>query len=125
MWVKKQKATLLRRVQKEKENVEKGLKQLASKEFACKDDANNQLKEATKRIKLHSIDGIEIIEKRKNSRRGRPKKGEEVDIKFKIRCKIFQDEKKIQEALASKGKFIVATNELDTKELSSEDLLSN
>jgi transposase len=122
---KKQEATLLRKIQKEKENMQKEIKRLASKEFSCQEDANSHLKEATKKMKFHSVDDVEITEKRKSGRRGRPKKGEDVDTRFKIKCKLFQNEEKVQEALASKGKFIVATNELDKGELSAEDLLSN
>jgi len=54
---------------------------------------------------------------------GRPKKDEQVTIRYKIKSELYEDESKIAYALESKGKFIIATNELDKKLLSVEDLL--
>lgn len=59
------------------------------------------------------------------SGRGRPKKDEQPTVKYKITSKLVADESKIAYTLEGKGKFIIATNELDEKALSVEDLLKN
>jgi transposase len=59
------------------------------------------------------------------SSRGRPKKDEQLSLKYKITSELVRDESKVTYALEGKGKFIIATNELDEKALSVEDLLKN
>lgn len=44
---------------------------------------------------------------------------------YQLNCVLERDEGKITEVLNAKGKFIIATNELDSEKLSVEDLLTN
>ena len=46
-------------------------------------------------------------------------------IKYKITAKLVADEVKIAQVLKGKGKFIIATNELDVKVLSADSLWGN
>lgn len=56
--------------------------------------------------------------------RGRPKKGEEPSVKaFKISYTLEKDEDKITRTRRSKGRFILATNEMNQEHLSNEDML--
>jgi transposase len=98
---KKEEATLMRKIKKEKEDGEKILKQLSSKEFACKDDAEKQVIDALHKMKFHGIFSIDVIEKRKSGRRGRPKKDEVIEKKYKVKCALEQINEKIEEALTS------------------------
>ena len=58
-------------------------------------------------------------------RRGRPEKGDQGKRVYQLECKLELDEEKINKILKRKGKFIIATNELDAGALTMEDLLSN
>ena len=78
-----------------------------------------------KKFKYHKIGEIQITEKKVKSGRGRPKKDDQPTMKYKIISELVADESKITYALEGKGKFIIATNELDEKALLVEDLLKN
>jgi transposase len=78
-----------------------------------------------KKFKYHKIGEIQITQKKVKSSRGRPKKDDQPIMKYKITSELVADESKITYALEGKGKFIIATNELDEKALSVEDLLKN
>lgn len=121
----REKKTLGRRVKKELEEKKKEIKALGLKEFDCECDAKQELNGIEKRFKYHKIDEIQIIEKKVKSGRGRPKKTDLVSIKYKISAKLVEDGSKIVYALEGKGKFIIATNELDDEKLSANALLGN
>jgi len=117
--------TLEKKIQKELEVRKKEIKALASQEFDCECDARNALRNLEKKFKYHNIDKIQITQKKVKTGRGRPKKNDQPAIKYKITAEVISDEGKIAYALESKGKFIIATNELDEKALSTHDLLKN
>jgi transposase len=121
----REKKTLEKRIKKELEVQKKEIKVLASKEFDCECDARKALSDLAKKLKYHQIGKIQILQKNEKSGRGRPKKDEPTTIKYKITSELVTDESKIGHALERKGKFIIATNELDEKALSVEDLLKN
>jgi hypothetical protein len=68
------------------------------------------------------LEGIEVVErrKRKGSGRGRPENGEDLERFYQIKADFEEDEGAIRKALLRRGKFIVATNELDS-EIENED----
>lgn len=117
--------TLERRIKKEFEVQKKEIKVLFSKEFDCECDARGALSSLERKFKYHKTGEVQIISKKVKLGRGRPKKDEQATIKYKITAELFVDEFKVMHSLESKGKFIIATNELDEKALSVEDLLKN
>jgi transposase len=117
--------TLERKIKKEFEMQKREIKALASKEFDCECDARKTLSSLEKKFKYHKIGEIQIVQKKMKSGRGRPKKDEQPTVKYKITSELVADKSKITYALEGKGKFIIATNELDEKALSVEDLLKN
>ena len=121
----REKKTLLRRVKKELEEKEKEMKALGLKEFDCECDAKQELNGIEKKLKYHKIDEFQIVEKKVKNGRGRPKKGDALLVKYKISAQLVEDESKIAYALEEKGKFIIATNELDEEKLSADALLGN
>ena len=121
----REKKSLERRINKELEKQKKEIRALSLKEFDCECDAKRALGTLEKKFKYHKTGEIYITQKKVKSGRGRPKKDEQVTIIYKIKSELCEDESKIAYALESKGKFIIATNELDKKLLSVEDLLKN
>jgi transposase len=76
-----------------------------------------------KRLKYHRFEEVQTEEVRKRGKKGRMKKAEAPkEIKYKVRAILVEDEEKIEKVLHSKGKFIIATNELDKEKLSNERL---
>jgi len=57
--------------------------------------------------------------------RGRPKKDDPIVMKYNIEAELQKDDEKVLASLQKKGKFIIATNELDDKQLSNQELLDN
>ena len=121
----REKKTLERKIKKELETQKKEIKVLASKEFDCECDARGALNSLGKKFKYHKIDETQITQKKVKSGRGRPKKNDQPVIKYRITAELVADESKIAYALEGNGKFIIATNELDEKALSTDDLLGN
>jgi transposase len=117
--------TLERGIDREKTEVQKKLKAIASQEFSCETDARTHIKSLAKKLKFHSLENINSTARRAKGSRGRPKNNEDVSLLYRITCDVVRDKNLISEALATKGKFIVATNELDDKELRAEEILSN
>jgi len=69
------------------------------------------------------ITEVRIEEVSKRGKRGRFKIGEEPkEIRYKVKAELVEDEEKIKQVLRCKGKFIIATNQLDKEKLSSERL---
>jgi len=73
--------------------------------------------------KFHEV-SFEIKEVRKHPKRGRPKAGEAPSVvSFKVDFSIIQDEDKIARTKRKKGRFILATNQLDRKILADDEVL--
>lgn len=117
--------TLDKQIKKELESKNKELKKFASTNFDCEVDAKLALEAFEKQLKYHNISEFEIIKKNNKSGIGRPKKNTPVSTKYVIQAKLAKDDKKINNILQRKGKFIIATNELDEKLLSKQDLFNN
>ena len=95
-----------------------GLKQLSQDTFACELDAVKALSKLSKKFKYHRIDKTEAIKV----------KLDQVDEKqekcYKILATYVEDEDKINRERCSAGRFIIATNILESKELSNDSMIS-
>lgn len=116
--------TLEKNIQKEKDATEKMLWHLGNKEFKCAHDAEAALHKDIKKIKYHQVTWeLEQIEK--HTGRGRPKQDvSPVTVGFRIKSVIEQDTKQIELITRSKGRFVLASNELDESRLSAINFLS-
>lgn len=115
--------TLDKNIAKEYDLINKELWHLGNQEFTCSKDANKSLEEFNKKWKYHTtISQISAIEK--HSKAGRPSKGEKPAIVgYKIVGQVVQDNLTIDRIKKTKGKFILATNQLDETQLSNQDML--
>lgn len=121
----REKTTLERQVKKEFELKGKELKKFSSKTFDCECDAKSSLYALKKTLKHHRLGEVVVKQQRVKLGRGRPKKDDSAIIKYSLEAKLEKDEEKISASLQKKGKFIIATNELDDTLLSNRDLLDN
>lgn len=120
---RREKKTLEKRLEKEEEKLQKALWHFGNQEFHCEQDAFKALEEIKKEYKLHKIEA-QAVPLSKHAGRGKPKKGaEKVIIGYKVDTKFTKDETKIAEVLNKKGRFILATNELDKEHYKDEQIL--
>jgi transposase len=119
----REKKTLVRRVSKEETELRKALWHLGNEVFFCEEDALKALKLLQKKYRYHAIKAqVEVVEKFNG--RGRPKADSQKIMKgCRIKTLIEENETEIAATLNRKGRFILATNELDHSVLSNENLL--
>jgi transposase len=121
----KRKKTLEKQIKKECELKTKELKKFSSKTFDCECDAKASLEGLEKTLKYHRIADVIVTKQRVKSGCGRPKKNDPITIKYSLEAQLRKDDEKISVSLQKKGKFIIATNELDDHLLSNCELLDN
>jgi transposase len=91
--------------------------------FHCEKDAIEALEALKKDYKLHKIDGRSIVLS-KHVGRGRPKKNaEKIETGYKMEIFFERDTAEIEKLLNKKGRFILATNDLDAEGYKDEDIL--
>ena len=114
-----------RRVEKEFLDQRKALRIISKQKFHCEGDAKSELEKFSKKLKYHKMKDSKVIAKSCHTRRGRPSKQDQKKVHYCVSATLEKDEDRISKVIISKGRFIVATNELDRKLLSSAEMLSN
>ncbi|KAF5431191.1 Transposase [Candidatus Methanophagaceae archaeon] len=117
--------TLEMKIEKEKEQVEKDVWHFFNQEFHCLEDVQKAAQEMEKGWTYHKMSATEVRTKRKkkDGGRGRPRKDEPTLTIYRIKVEFGEDKSVIEKKTLKKGKFIVATNELDSEKLSDEEAL--
>lgn len=120
----REKKTLDKSIQKEKEQIENTLWHLSNQEFRCREDGLSALQKLAKKWKYHCIQDVHAVEKqrKKQGGKGRPKTGDTRTV-YQITATITEDDKAVSHHQQGRGRFIVATNELDSGKLSDEGAL--
>lgn len=91
-------------------------KRLNNELFESGKDAASALKKIEKKYRLYTIKGLPIPAL-KYAKPGKPKAGEEkIIVGYKVQADFERNEAEIDKLLNSKGRFILATNDLDKKE---------
>jgi len=107
----KESKTFQKQVIRDKESCIKSLNDFKS--FACEADAKEYISKTTKNWKYHILE-YTLIPITKHKSKGRPKPGTEAEvIGYKISGKVVENSEAIEKAKNSKGRFILATNQLD------------
>lgn len=120
----KEYATLVKAIRKECDTKIKEFWHLSKKPFACEADAVKAGDAFNKKLKYHTIP-FTVLKKKKYGKKGRPDGNTKpVASEYYLSGSIKINPEKVGEAEARKGYFIVATNELDHKSITSEQLLS-
>ena len=115
--------TFEKNLEKERDRNTKALKHLRNEAYACSADAETAAKQFSKKLRHQSF-GYSIIFRNRYTGKGRPAKDEQPNtVEWYITGELFDDEQAIDETRKRKGKFVVATNELNTSSLSDEQLL--
>lgn len=116
--------TLDRSIKKEETEQTKAWWHLSNQVFTCATDATNQAESLKKALKFHDVT-IQIVDVKKHKGKGRPKTGEPPEtVGYQIEYTLALDEDKIAKVRAKKGRFVLATNQLDAGILSDANVLS-
>lgn len=120
----REKKTLMRRIEKEHAESTKACKQLGNQLFSCDEDARKTLERLQKKYRYHQISyTLEAVEKYEG--RGRPNPATPKVLQgYRMLCLPVRDESSIDIALNRKGRFVLATNQLNQDELPSEKILT-
>ena len=119
----RQVATLEKNIEKEREKKEKALWHLGNQSFACEADAEAEAERFVKALRHHTV-SWQIEKRDQYGSRGRPAAGAEpTATSWFIVGELGEDEEAIRKARDRKGMFIIATNELDEREISDAQLL--
>ncbi|OKH41624.1 IS4 family transposase [Scytonema sp. HK-05] len=94
------------------------LKKLSQEKFACEADAIKALSKLSKQFKYHLIQERKVTEIKSN------KKDNPAGRSYQISATVSQNESKINTEVLSAGRFIIATNILESNELSHDLMLS-
>jgi len=120
----KEKKQLCKRINKAKKAAIKSLNKLKRTLFNCETDAMKAIQALNKKLKWHTIQAQYKCVKQ-YARRGRPAKGATpVTIGWKVQGRAIMQREHIADTRQWLGRFLLATNELDTKRLSDKKLLS-
>ena len=109
---------LTQKITKAESKAVQDLKKLSQERFACVADAIKALSKLSKQFKYHQIHESTVTQVKSN------KKDTSGEISYQISATVSQDESKINTELLSAGRFIIATNVLDSQELSNDSMLS-
>lgn len=115
--------TLERKLTSKESVLEKALWHLGNQVFGCEKDAQSACDNLRKKHLLHTID-YRIIPVMKYAKAGKPRKGEtQVIVGYKIAGKFSRNQTEIDILLNRKGRFILATNDMDKENYSAKQIL--
>lgn len=106
--------TFRKNIEKEKQKIKKQLWHFKNDEFKCEADAIKALNQLERKWKYFKVDEYDVNKKNKTGKRGRPKKGSNACKNvFLINANFKEDDNAIEAGRLRKGKFILATNDID------------
>jgi len=119
----REKKTLLRKLKAQDEALTKALWHLGNEIFNCEEDAKKSLKAIAKKYPLHVIES-EILAQHKHLKAGRPKLGATpLPVGYHIKANFKLNEAEMERRLCAKGRFILATNDLDEANYTEQQIL--
>ena len=120
---RREKKTLEKKIEKEAEALKQALWHFGNQEFDCEGDALKALETMKKGYKWHTIES-QVVASYKYPGRGRPKHGaEKVVGGYRVESTFSRHEEVTKRVLSSKGRFILATNELNESLCTEEEIL--
>lgn len=109
---------LTQNIEKSLTNTKAKLKKLSQEKFACSADAMKALSKISKQFKHHQVENIEIVEKTPDA------KDENQASYYQITGTISKNENAIESETTSAGRFIIATNVLESSLLDNDKMIS-
>jgi len=121
---RKETKTLERTIDKAQTKAEQAFRKLTQQTFQCRADAEQAVQQLVRSWRYHQADyTIELVTQ--YPRKGRPRPGDQpVTVGYRVQGQVVRDETKIEPIRRQKGRFILATNELDREKLPDETMLT-
>ncbi|MBA2610531.1 MAG: IS1634 family transposase [Bacteroidetes bacterium] len=121
----REKKTFDKKLEKQDASLKKLLWHLGNETCACESDATKEINKITKKFPYHCI-RTNIIPVLKHGKSGRPKKGSKGEIiGYKVQSEMSHNMSAIEIFLNRKGRFILATNDLDESAFPDENILKD
>jgi len=115
--------TLDKNIKKELSEQTKAWWHLSNRVFECEADCLSEIEKLKKKLKYHTVTA-RVEEIKKHTRPGRPRPGETAKIVgYQVSFELLKNEETCEKAREKKGRFILATNQLDDSKLSSAAVL--
>lgn len=115
--------TLDKKIKKAFDEQDKDWWHLSNQVFTCQSDALTALKAQEKNLKYHKVEA-QVIQINKHKRRGRPKNTDTPEVVgYQIQYALTLNESQVEILKSQKGRFILATNQLDETLLSNVEVL--
>ena len=115
---------LTKKIERHRQKSQQDLNQLSAIEFACIADANAAAQKLSHQMTWHQLIDIEITEKSHYDKPGKPKPGSKPSrLSFRVTATIVAIDGEIAAQRVRCGRFILATNVLDSSVLSASDAL--
>ncbi|MGH2415906.1 MAG: IS1634 family transposase, partial [Microcystaceae cyanobacterium] len=112
-------------IQKHEDTAKKQLQELAQQDFACVSDALAAAQKWCKKLRYHDFLQIETVAHPYYTKAGRPKKGQVPDgYHYRLQGILTLKENVVALARTKAGRFVLATNVLEDKDLTEEQMLS-
>lgn len=120
----REKKTFEKKLEKQSEALKRDLWHLGNEIFSCNKDGLSSFKKIEKKYAYYKIEG-EVVPILKYPRKGKPKAGDEKIIAgYQIRTRFERDDIEIEKMLCRKGRFILATNDLNDVDYTDQDMLN-
>ena len=112
------------KIQQHLESAQKQLKQLGQQDFACAPDAKAAAQQWNQRLRYHRLDQIEVVPRLYYRKAGRPRKGQAPDgYHYRLQGTLTVREEVVALARTRAGRFVLATNVLESKNKSEDEML--
>jgi transposase len=119
----REKKTLEKKLIAEDQKLKQQLWHLGKEEFACEGDALRALRKIEQKAHLYQIES-QVVSVWRYAKCGRPKEGEEQMIKgYRIKASFERNSPEINMLLNRKGRFILATNDIDRESYTDQAML--
>jgi transposase len=112
-----------KRLAKQLSKAQSELKQLCQQQLACEKDALLAAERFERKLPLHQLVDIKVVENKQHQGRGRPRKDASVTCHYQVCATLAPKPTAIDVELERAGRFILATNVLDPNQLSDDDVL--
>jgi transposase len=117
--------TLEKKITKEREKLGQALWHIGNQRFHCEKDAIKAFETFKKGYKHHKIT-CTVVPISKHAGRGKPKKdAEKVLVGYRVEVSFERDNVEIEKILNTKGRFILATNDLDSEAYEDKRMLED
>ena len=114
-----------KRLAKQAQRADKQLRQLQQQTFACEADAQQAAQRLAAKWPLHQLAALRVESQAHYSKAGRPAQGQSpAHYSYRVSAEVVASPTAIALARRRAGRFILATNELDTARLNASDVLA-